>query len=115
MSVIATAARPSAWAVMKKALGERRPVRARYHGRERLLCPHALGWKNGRAMVLCYQAGGTTRNGALPMDPRQRWRSLFVDEIEDPVITDGPWETADNYSADSCNCIDELEAAVEGR
>ncbi len=108
MTVIA---RPAAWAVLEKALVERRPVLARYHGEQRLLCPHALGWKNGRPKVLAYQAGGTTTHGALPASPQQRWRSMFIDEIEEPAITAGPWHTADNYSPGS-NCIDKLEIAV---
>ena len=103
--------RPPAWAVLAEALVQRRPVSARYHGRQRLLCPHALGWKNGRARVLAYQAGGTTSHGGLPADPRQRWRSLFIDEIDHPALTDGEWQTADNYTSAS-NCIDELEIDV---
>ncbi len=99
--------RPAAWTVLEQALLERRPVRARYHGTERVLCPHALGWRNARPKVLCYQAWPT----ALPSEPRQRWRSMFVDEIEDPVITDGRWETADNYSPET-NGINDLEISV---
>jgi len=99
--------RPPAWAVLEQALLERRPVRARYHGTDRVLCPHALGWKNARPKVLSYQAGPA----GLPAEPRQRWRSMFVDEIEDPVITDARWETADNYSP-ATNGIDDLEISV---
>lgn len=105
--------RPPAWAVLEQALIERRPVLACYHGHQRLLCPHTLGWKDGRPKVLSYQVGGPTTQGSLPNDPRQRWRSMFVDEIEDPVITDGRWETADNYSQHS-NGIDHVEAQVGG-
>jgi hypothetical protein len=103
--------RPPAWEVLERALTERRAVRARYHGHERVLCPHALGWKNGRAKVLAYQSGGTTSLGALPTGAQQRWRSMFVDDIEHPTITDDHWETADNYSPDS-NCIDHLAVHV---
>jgi hypothetical protein len=102
---------PPAWAVLHRALIDRRPVKARYHGQERIICPHALGWKNGRPKVLSYQSGGTTSQGQLSADPRQRWRSMFVDEIEDPMITDHDWQTAANFSLDS-NCIDTLDIAV---
>lgn len=112
MNLTAGPGRPPAWAVLERALIERCPVRVRYHGQERVLCPHALGWKHGRPKVLAYQAGGTTSHGPLPPDPTQRWRSLFVEDIEDPVITDGRWETADNYRPRS-NGIDELEVDVE--
>lgn len=105
-------ARPPAWALLQEALNQRRPVRARYHGQLRLLCPHALGWKHGRAKALSYQAAPTTTDQeTLPSEARQRWRSMFVDEIEDPTLTDDPWQTAGNYSQDS-NGIDELEIAI---
>lgn len=109
MSATIETKRPPAWAALESALTQRRPVRLRYHGHDRVVCPHALGWKNGRPKLLAYQSGGTTSQGAPPDDPRQRWRSMFVDEIEGAVLTDGPWETAANYSATGAGCIDELE------
>jgi hypothetical protein len=100
---------PSAWSILAQALTEGRTVRAQYHGHDRLLCPHALGWKNGRAKVLAYQAAGSTSNGSLPQAHRDRWRTMFVDEIRDAIIVpDAPWQTADNYTASS-NGIDRLE------
>lgn len=89
--------RPRAWEVLARALAERRAVRARYHGHERVVCPHILGWARGRAEVLVYQAAGTTSAGVLPTDTSQRWRTMFVDEIEDPVVIEGGWQSAPNY------------------
>jgi hypothetical protein len=104
--------RPTAWSVLAQAIDERRAVSARYHGHERLLCPHALGWKNGRAKVLAYQTAGSTSSGLLPPASRDRWRSLFVDELEDPmIVSDVLWDTADNYTPYS-NGIDEVEVLV---
>lgn len=97
--------------MLAQGLIQRRPVTARYHGKQRLLCPHALGWKNGRAKLLAYQADGTTSHGAPATDPRQRWRTMFIDEIEDPAMTDDPWQTADNYTPNS-NGIDQLELDI---
>jgi hypothetical protein len=111
MTLSAPPTPPSAWEVLKRALTERRAVRARYHGHERVLCPHALGWKNGRAKVLAYQSDGTTGRGALPPPP-QCWRSMFVDELEQPTITNDRWQTADNYSL-PCNGIDDVAVAVD--
>jgi len=52
------AGRPSAWEPLEAALLGHRPVTVSYHGHRRLVCPHALGWKEGRgrAMLLAYQA-----------------------------------------------------------
>lgn len=110
----ATGRRPQAWAVLELALAERRAVRVRYHGEHRVVCPHALGWKDSRAKVLAYQIAGTTSHGPLSPDPRQRWRSLFIDEIDEIFLTDTDqvWGTADNYAPHRSNGIDMIELAV---
>mgnify|MGYP001796208409 CR=1 FL=1 len=112
--MITAAARPPAWDILAAALAQRRPVRLTYHGRQRTVCPHALGWKNDKAMLLAYQSSEQTSTGALP-GPRQGWRNLFVDEICDVTLA-GPaaaWETADNYNAASpFNSIDRLSLAI---
>jgi hypothetical protein len=111
MTTNPTPSRLPTWSILAQALTQGCTVRARYHDHERLLCPHALGWKNGRAKVLAYQAAGTTSNGSLPQAHRDRWRTMFVDEIHDAVIVpDAPWQTADNYTA-ATNGIDKLELA----
>jgi hypothetical protein len=66
-------------------------------------------------LLLGYQTGGQTSTGALPTDPRQRWRCIFVDEV-DHVLAAGPadpWGTADNYnSSHPFPAIDEVTVAV---
>jgi len=106
---------PPAWAALDSALGQRRPVKVTYHGHQRLVCPHALGWKNGRPKLLGYQTAGHTSTGMLPADPRRRWRNFFVDEI-DHITTgepDSAWATADNYDASRpFNATDEVAVAI---
>jgi hypothetical protein len=106
---------PTAWVSLQGALRQRRPVVVSYHGQQRLLCPHALGWKNGRPMLLGYQTGGHTTTGTLPADPRQRWRCLYVDEIDQVDAADpaNAWGSADNYNpAHPFPAIDELAIAI---
>lgn len=106
---------PIAWAPLEAALRARLPVQVSYHGRVRLICPHALGWKAGRPLLLAYQTGGQTSTGALPADPRQRWRCMFVDEVDQVLAAEpaGPWGTADNYnSSHPFPAIDEVAIAV---
>jgi hypothetical protein len=95
-----TAALPAAWAPLQAALRARRPIIVCYHGHQRLICPHALGWKADRPLLLAYQTGGHTTTGTLPADPRQRWRCMHVDEIDHLAAADpaSPWQTADNYN-----------------
>ena len=110
-----TAALPTAWASLETALRQRRPVLVSYHDKQRLLCPHALGWKNGRPMLLGYQTGGQTTTGPIPANPRQRWRCLYIDEIDQIAAADpnSTWATADNYNhSHPFPAIDELTIAI---
>lgn len=94
MAVTARPALPQAWAELQAALDQRQPVQVAYHGRRRLICPHSLGWRNHRALVLGFQIGGETTTGTLGPDPGKRWRCMFIDEIEH-IETDRtkPWQT----------------------
>lgn len=106
---------PATWAALQAALGQRLPVHVRYHGRQRLICPHALGWRNQRALVLGYQVGGQTSAGTLDPDPRKRWRCMFIDEIE-LVTADhtAQWQTPDNYNpARPFNAAVEITLAID--
>lgn len=80
------------------ALVDRRPVAVVYHGRRRVVCPHAIGCTGDRAIMLAYQIGGETSTGRLPTDPTRRWRCFYVDEIEEVADDDGLWQSADNYN-----------------
>jgi hypothetical protein len=106
---------PTAWARLEAALRARHPVLVCYHGRQRVICPHALGWKAGRPLLLGYQTGGQTSTGALPADPQQRWRCLYIDEIDQVVAenTGCCWGTADNYNhSHPFPAIDEVTIAI---
>jgi hypothetical protein len=106
---------PTTWAALEAALRERRPVRVCYHAKERLICPHALGWKSGRAMLLAYQSGGHTTAGALDPDPRKRWRCLLVEEIAEVLPADpaSSWQSGDNYDRHRpFPAIDEIAVAI---
>lgn len=100
------------WATLAEAITARRPVAVTYHGQRRVLCPHALGSKAGRAKLLAYQTSNDTSRGPLPADTTQRWRSMFLDDIDQPVITDGPWHTAHNYNLTHQNGLDTITLAV---
>jgi hypothetical protein len=107
---------PTAWRSLHEALQTRRPVFVTYHERRRLLCPHALGWRAGRPMLLGYQTGGQTSTGTLDPDPNKRWRLMFIDEIDEVTNADPKcgWATANNYNAKRpFPVIDEVFIAVD--
>ncbi|MCA1682049.1 MAG: WYL domain-containing protein [Actinobacteria bacterium] len=111
------ASRPPAWDTLETALRQRCPVQLTYHGRKRTVCPHALGWKNNRAMLLAYQTGQHDTE-PLPDQPRPGWRNLLIADIHEAALADpaSPWETADNYNATHpFNSIDHLSIAIQPR
>jgi predicted DNA-binding transcriptional regulator YafY len=99
---------PTAWNILHQAITQRRSVQARYHDKLRVLSPHALGWKNGRAKALVYQ---TTIYAPTSATNPQGWRSLYIDDIQDAVITDDQWQTAHNYTPQTTG-IDTLAHAI---
>jgi predicted DNA-binding transcriptional regulator YafY len=113
MTTTATVA--ARWEQIRSAVETRKPIWIAYHGRNRLVCPHALGWKTNRAMLLAYQTGGHTTTGTLPADPHQRWRCLYLDQIDhiQPADETSPWQTADNYNhAHPFPAIDTVTIAI---
>ena len=109
----ATATLPTAWAQLHAALDQRRPVAVTYHGLVRVVCPHALGWRHDRAMVLGYQVGGQTSTGHLDPDPAKRWRCMYLDEIDHLANDTAPWQTPASYNPHRpFNAIDQLAAAI---
>lgn len=105
----------SAWDQLHAALQTHHPVWVSYHGRQRLVCPHALSWKANRPMLLAYQTSGQTSTGALPTDPHHGWRCFSIDQIDD-LDTAGPdttWVSANTYNpARPFPAIDQLSAAT---
>jgi predicted DNA-binding transcriptional regulator YafY len=83
------------------ALLARRAVVLTYHSRRRVICPHAIGAKGSRAILLAYQIGGQTSTGPLAADPTKRWRCFYLDEIDDLSDSDRLWQSASNYDPNS--------------
>lgn len=103
---------PTTSAHLATALRQHQPVRITYHGRQRIICPHALG-HNGRAIVLAYQTSGQTTTGTLPTDPRRRRRCIVVDDIDHTADDTSAWGTADNYNpTHPTNAIDDVTLAI---
>ncbi|MGH8297028.1 MAG: hypothetical protein ACRDWN_09770 [Acidimicrobiales bacterium] len=93
-----TATAVPAWTgALVVALLERQAVAVAYHSRTRVVCPHAIGYKGGRVILLAYQVGGETSTGNLDADPTRRWRCLYLDEIDGVAADDSAWHSAANY------------------
>ena len=98
--------------IIENAIRNRQQVTAIYRGRERKLCPHILGRKNGQERLFAYQFAGSSKSGLdyISGSP-SNWRCMFLDELENVESKDGDWYTAENYTR-TPRCIDTIYVAV---
>jgi hypothetical protein len=99
--------------LVRSAIEQRRPLGAGYHGYDRLMCPHLLGWNaEGGRRLLSYQYGGDSKSGLGPPGSKDNWRCMALDELKDVEVLTGPWHTAENY-ARPATCITRVEIDVD--
>jgi len=75
--------------LLREAIVGRKQVAATYKGYRRLMCPHVIGTKEGRAQCLFYQFGGESSSGPVRPGSRAGWRCIPVEELRDLEIRDG--------------------------
>jgi hypothetical protein len=75
-----TASRSRAFALFHEAILGRRPIRCRYKGLARDICPHILGHSGEQEKALVYQYAGESASG-LPAGGE--WRCLDLAEVSD--------------------------------
>ncbi len=91
--------------IVREAVESRSPMAVVYHNQRRLLCPHRLGRnKEGHLRVLCYQYGGESQSGLMPVGSPANWRGMALDQLSRLELLDSAWRTAPNHSRPA-SCI----------
>ncbi len=100
---------PSAtYEIFRQAIVGKKQVVCTYQGFSRELCPHTLGYTDGRERSLSFQfAGGSSRG--LP--PGGQWRCMNLDEVQNPQIKDGPWHTGPTHLKPQ-TCVKQVQVEV---
>lgn len=98
---------PATYDLIRQAIGERRPVEARFEGHPRRFCPHAIGTRDGHPRALVFQFAGHSSRG-LP--PEGDWRCLAIDRLTEVSLQDGPWHTREHSQPQ--HCIDEVDLSL---
>jgi len=96
--------------LIKRAIKDKAQIHAKYKGHHRLMCPHAIGTRNGVKQALFLQFGGGSETRLTP-NHAEDWRCLPVDELTEVRYFAGPFHTADNYSLQK-NCMDTVDAEI---
>jgi len=90
---------------------QHRPITALYDGTRRLLCPHVLGYNRpGDWRVFCYQYGGETKGGPLPVSGEGIWRCLALGKLSSVEWVTGPWRT-ELHAAQ--RCVEHIEVDAD--
>ena len=93
--------------LVSAAAVQHRPIAALYEGARRLLCPHVLGYNQpGEQRVFCYQYGGETKSGPLPISGAGIWRCLALRKLSSVEVLDGPWHTEPHAPQ---RCVEHIE------
>jgi len=93
---------------IRQAMAGRKVVIATYDGFTRRMCPHTLGYKNGREKALLYQFAGGSKSGLGPAGSPENWRCVFIDRLSDVQIEDGEWHTAIGGHSRPQTCVDQI-------
>lgn len=101
----------SNYEIIRHAILKRKSVSCFYNGYRRKMSPHVIGLKNGRLQALFYQYGGESSSG-LSLNPSRNWRCIPIDEIQNLVINDDAFHTANNHSRPQ-TCVDLIDVEVD--
>jgi len=94
--------------IFREAVLKKKQVTCVYHGLPREICPHTLGYTNGREQALSFQFAGQSSSG-LP--PSGEWRCMKLDGVTNAVLRDGPWHTAPDHSRPQ-TCVKQIDVEV---
>lgn len=94
--------------IIRDAIYHRRQLVFIAAGHQREACPHRLGTTRGIWRMLCWQFGGSCREGDLP-----GWRCFALPDIASGVeVRDGTWHRGWKTAGDHQTCIDYAFAEV---
>ena len=100
-----------AYALLERAMREKKQVVCLYDGHRRELCPVILGHTDGEEKALTYQFGGSTSSR---LRPGGDWRCLFLARVTDIELRDGPWRDGKSHQTNQ-KCVAEVDLDMNPR
>lgn len=94
----------AAFAALRQAMLERKPVRLNYSGKELEVCPYILGHAAGEERAFVFVVGGT---GKRKESERGPWICLRLTKIQDIEPLDRPWIER-RYPGPVQRCVDHV-------
>jgi hypothetical protein len=88
-------------------LGEKQ-VTCLYGGHYRELCPHIIGFKDGKEKVLAFQFAGES---ATTLPKSGQWRCLYLSDVSHVRLRSGPWHAGSGHSTQQ-RCVDIVDLDI---
>ncbi len=101
----------STYTSVRQAILNKQCVTCFYNGFLRKMTPHVIGTKNGKQQALFYQYGGQSSSG-LSTDPKNNWRCIEIEKIEQLQTNSDPFQTANNHSRTQ-KCVDIIDVEID--
>jgi hypothetical protein len=100
------------YSLLEQAILNKQQIHAFYNGYYREMCPHVLGFKNGKQHCLFYQFGGESSKGPVLNGASENWRCIPIEGLINPQLVDGVWQTI-HSSGGKQSCIDNIAVEVQ--
>jgi hypothetical protein len=97
---------------VRDAILNKKQVIATYDDLRREMCPHVLGYKNGREQALFYQFGGASKSGLQPSGSPSNWRCIPLERLIIHEVRDGQWHPGPNYDRTQ-TCVSQIIVEAE--
>ena len=97
---------------IREAIAKKQQVVATYNGYIREMCPHVIGYKDGKEQALFYQFAGESSSGPIVDGSEKNLRCIPIAGLSNISVRDGDWHTSTNHSRRQ-TCVDRVDLEVE--
>jgi predicted DNA-binding transcriptional regulator YafY len=94
--------------LFRQAILREKRVTCTYRKHHRELCPHIIGHREGREVVLAFQFAGQSERG-LPRGGQ--WRCLYLSEVTEARLQDGRWHTGPHHTSTQ-TCVETVDLDI---
>src|SRR6185295_8768803 len=98
----------SVYRLFRKAILGRKQITCTYHGQDRELAPHILGYNDGQEVALTYQFAGQSNSG---LHPGGEWRCLSLAQVQNARLREGRWHSGRQHTKVQA-CVDIVDLDV---
>jgi len=102
----------TSYQLIAEAIRSKKQIHSTYSGLHREMCPHVLGYKDGKEQALFVQFGGLSSSKGSITPASAEWRCIPVGNLSNIKLVDGPWYTLETQNKRRTSCVDQIDVEV---